>query len=318
MFKFYIFAINCIMKIIMKFSAGFGNKVFNAILGLYLLHTLGGKLYGYIKVGYHDDHDKYAIYEVFKNLTQYYTFITHEEKDQYLKLKTKDIHCKNIKSLKDLESDNEYEVINVVSASKCYRFIYDMYNALPDSMKNVFVVDQSILSTKVKHIVETEKYICVHVRYGDKLKISLFDKHQQFKFLIYTPKFYKKIIKKFLSRDYKVYVVTDDKVIVKKFIIDDIASPNVEVLNTPSWDDYHLLSNSNYNILSISTFSISASLINKKLKGAFIVSRPNDIKSHAIPEEELIDKFLWTKIMDKSYILNYNIGLMRAMFNSRI
>jgi hypothetical protein len=112
-----------------------------------------------------------------------------------------------------------------------------------------------------------------------------------------------------------VYIVTDDKNITKKFVVDELNNSNVEMLNTPSWDDYYLLSHSYYNVLSLSTFSISASLINKNLKGAYIVKRPNDINQYSIPEEELIDKFPWTKFYNKKYILNYDNNLMKKMLS---
>lgn len=300
------------MKILIKFTSGFGNKVFNAIIGLYISHITGGKLYGHIVSGKHDKQDTYQIYEVFKELTKFYTFISKDEKEAFKSFNNKkELYCEDIRSLKELDFGQKYDVIIVKSWSPCYKFIYEMYNELPNEMKNVLHVDESIVSQKVKDIVKNEKYVCIHARYGDKLKISLYN--SRFTFLIYTPEFYKKIIKKFLHKQYKVYIVTDDKAIAEHYIKDKLNDPNVEILNTPSWDDYYLLSQSRYNILSISTFSISASLINKNLKGAFIVKRPNEIKNDAIPEEELIDKFPWTKIYNKKYILNFDVNLMRQM-----
>lgn len=300
------------MKILIKFTSGFGNKVFNAIIGLYIAHITGGKLYAYIGPAKHDKQDTYQIYEVFKDLPKYYTFISNEEKEKYKNYDNKkELYCENIKSLKELKFDQTYDIIIVKSWDQCYRFIYDMYNALPNEMKNVFKVNESIVSEKIKDIVKMKKYVCVHVRYGDKLKIAL--SNLKFTFLIYTPEFYKKIIKKFLDKQYKVYIVTDDKYITKHFILNELNDPNVEILNTPSWDDYYLLSHSQYNVLSISTFSISASLINKNLKDVYIVKRPNEIKKYAIPEEELIDKFPWTKIYNEKYILNFDSVLMKKM-----
>ena len=42
---------------------------------------------------------------------------------------------------------------------------------------------------KVKSLVENNKYCAFHIRYGDKLKMSI-DKESQFNFLIYNPKYY--------------------------------------------------------------------------------------------------------------------------------
>jgi hypothetical protein len=302
------------MKILIKFSSGFGTKVFNAIIGLYIAHITGGELIGYIGPAKHDKQDKYSIYEVFQELLNYYTFMSGSDTAIYKNSENKiELSCKDMQSLNDFKEYSKYDIIVARIIDSCYKFVYDMYKILPIEMKNVFKINESIISQKIKDITKTEKYICVHVRYGDKLQIAL--SKQRFLFLIYTPDFYKRIIKKFLDKQYKVYIVTDDKNITKKFVVDELNNSNVEMLNTPSWDDYYLLSHSYYNVLSLSTFSISASLINKNLKGAYIVKRPNDINQYSIPEEELIDKFPWTKFYNKKYILNYDNNLMKKMLS---
>jgi hypothetical protein len=306
------------MFIIIKSSAGFGNKIFDLLIGLYLQYINGRELYWYPVASHHDKPSDPAIFDIFPKLKKHYKLISNkEELESFYKYKNYQLFCSDIKKMGDFKLNIDAEVIYISKKLfKCYQFVYEIYQNLPEEIKNIFTINETIISDKIREIGNKEKYVTVHIRYGDKLNISVNDQ-TQFQFLVYTPKFYRKMIKKFLKKKCKIYIVTDDENIVKKYIVDKINNDDVKILSIPWWESFYILTKSRYNILSLSTFSFLASLINKKLKKAYVVTRPNDIKFTGIPEEKIIENTEWVKLNKKEYILNYRQKLIKNMVNSR-
>ena len=223
-------------------------------------------------------------------------------------------NCENINSIDDFKiiNKNNIDFVYVNKISKSYKYIYEMYNNLPD--KYVFSINQNIISQEILKITNNKNYVTIHIRYGDKLSLSIIPKYKNV-FLIYSPQFYKDMINKFLKKKIKIYIVTDDPIIVKKYILDNKENNDVKILNVTWWDAFYCLTKSHYNILSISTFTFMATLLNNNLKEAYIVLRPRELNLMKIPEEYIIENTNWIKIINKNYILNYNKKLIMEMIN---
>jgi hypothetical protein len=298
---------------------GFGNKIFDLLILLYLQYINGGKIYIIINKTHHDlIHDK-SIFDIFNKLKSEFIVIKYKEINniqEKIDVKEQIILncCKNINSINDFHIDKKYKYIFLSNIWCCYSFIYELYNNYPH--KNLFSINEEIISKKILEITK-EKYMIIHIRYGDKINLSL-DGIKEY--IIYSPKFYKYIIKKFIKKKIKIYIITDDINIVKKFILDDIQNDDIKILDIPWWDAFYCLTKSRYTVLSMSTFSFMATMLNKKLKKAYIVVRPDDPKLSnkiKVPEEDIIQYTNWIKFNNKKYILNYNKKLMKTMLEYR-
>ena len=162
----------------------------------------------------------------------------------------------------------------------------------------------------------------VHIRYGDKLNIShkSYYKNDQdniFKHLIYKPEYYIKMIKKLKKYNKKIFIISDDNIIVKKFILSKINYNNVHLLDISFLDSFYLLTKAKYIILSISTFSFLGMLINLNLKKAFYLKRQKELNNNMTPEEMHFNSNKIKIYENKKYILNYDKKLMFNMIKSR-
>jgi len=308
------------MIIIIHCIHGLGNKIFDLIIGSYIQYLNGGQIYFVNVRGYHDKKTDSKIDEIFPNLKENIKFISETEmhniknniKDKLLSLKK--FH---INSLDDLDFKNRYDGIYLFNIYYLYKYIYEIYKIFSEKINKNFKINNNLLNDKIKEISKT-KYAALHIRYGDKLNISL-EKDRTYDFLIYKPEFYIKMINKFIRKNIKVYIFSDDENIVKKFILDKIDNDlnKVELLQSTNVEALYLMSNAKYLVLSMSTLSIFAGLINKKLKRAYLVTRTRDIERFKQNEEFIINNIKWVKYSDKKYILNYDTKLIKNMIDSR-
>jgi len=298
---------------ISNIRGGFGNKIFDLLILLYLQYINGGKIYIIINKSHHElIHDK-SIFDIFNKLKSEFNIIKIEEInniEEKIDVKKRIVlKCKDIKSINDFHIDKKYKFIFLSKIYSCYKFIYELYNNYPH--KNLFSINKNIISKNILELTK-QKYMIIHIRYGDKLKLSLDGITE---YILYSPQYYRYIIKKFFKK-IKIYIITDDIIIVQKFILDDIKNDNIKILDIPWWDAFYCLTKSRYTVLSMSTFSFMATMLNKKLKKAYIVVRPEDSKilnKFRIPEENIIQYTNWIKINNKKYILNYDKKLIKTM-----
>ena len=310
----------------LKISQGFGNKLCNVLIGLFFKYINNATFYTLILNSEHDKDGDNSIIEIFPEIKDYMIIFNNwNEVDQkFNKIKSKDIWCKSYFDINNFKFASNSKTIHFIRGGVgCYKHIFDIYNNLPLEYKNLIRINEKLISNKIINITNKD-YIAVHIRYGDKLKISLnilnpFNNKlkNQYTYIIYTPEFYIKIIKYFLKKKLKIYILTDDVKIVEYFIMRKINNKNVILLDLPFLESFYILSKSKFNILSTSTFSFLATLINKKLKKAYIVQRPLDIKNYSIPDEFMLkdENKKIKKLKNKKYILNYNIDLMKQMIN---
>ena len=166
-----------------------------------------------------------------------------------------------------------------------------------------------------KDIRDCGHYICVHIRYGDRM-LNL-SKTQRDHALIFTPEYYTD----FIATMHKthptmpIYIITDSLKVVEHYIMPMISSiPTVRLMDIGFVDSFYLLSHSTYACLSRSSFSLVATMLAKTMRSAHIVARPKTSKGW-VSEDEMIKTICQhtqiIKIMQEpKYILNYDIPRM--------
>lgn len=298
-------------KIIVKIRNGFGNKIFNLIIGLYLKKVNGGELYLWIEKSSHENNTDPTIADFFPKLNNYYNVIaSKDELSSYYNSEHLKFKCFKVKNIDGFKLNIKEKIILLFDCSFCYKFTYEIFNLLDDEIKNKFSINKKLIAKDILDISK-QKYACIHIRYGDKLHLSI--NMNQFYYLLYTPKFYKYIINKLLKKNINIYIITDDIKIVNKYILNDINTQNIHLLNTNWWDSFYVLANARHCVLSISTFSFLACMINKHLRLAYVVVRPKDIQKYSTSEEIIIYNTPWYKKDNKRFILNYDMDLMKKM-----
>lgn len=291
-------------------TQGFGNKMFNLIIGMYINQINGGKLLIRIKKSKHENITDPTIDQLFPKLKHYYEIVkSSEEMRELYELNYDEFDSRTIQNIEGFKLMKK-NLIMRHHFSQCYKYIFKMFTKL--KIKEIFEMEKSFLNKETLTIAK-EKYLCVHIRYGDKLFYAL--GKLKYKFIVYTPQFYKYIIRKFMDYNKygKIYIITDDVKIVNEFILDDIKSENIKIIDENWWNSFYILNNATQCILSMSTFSFIACLTNKKDYKAYIVMRPKEIDKFKIPEEEIINDTHWFKKYDKKYILNFDTKLVKKM-----
>jgi hypothetical protein len=298
-------------NILIRIKSGFGNKIFNIITGLYIQHVNGGNLYTKkTSKSHHEKDTDPTIYDIFPKIKEHYIIL--EDWDEFDKIFGDDktqMYCNNFKSYEDfkIETDNN---IFVYKHTPCYKYIYEMFTRLPDNIKDIFTINNNLISDSTRSLANQE-YVIVHIRFGDKLDFAF---KGDIKHLLFTPEFYIKLINKFTKKNYKIYVVTDDIEIVQKFILDKIHG-DIELLKLSWWESFYMITKAKYSILSMSTFSFLGTLLNNNLSKAYIATRPDNMKHKILPEEKIIKHTNWVKIKNRKYILNRNFELMKELLD---
>ena len=299
---------------------GFGNKIYRIIIGLYLKQINNKIFNSVIKKSKHEGNDIYDILNIFPNLKkEIILFDNYEILDKHFPLdKRVNIDCSfNFNFY--LQKSNK--AIFLHKTSKCFKYVFEIYPKLDLKYKKIFEINEALISKNIIDLSKNE-YVLVHIRYGDKLNIShksyyKNDKDNIFKHLIYKPEYYIKMIKKFKKNNKKIFIISDDNIIVKKFILSKINYNNVHLLDISFLDSFYLLTKAKYIILSISTFSFLGMLINLNLKKAFYLKRPKELNNNMTPEEMHFNSNKIKIYENKKYILNYDKKLMFNMIKSR-
>jgi hypothetical protein len=301
-------------KIIYDICAGFGNKIFDIIAILYLINRYNCNVYALIKESSHNKKSDPKIFDIFPGFKEHKQ-LQFVKPYQYYKIKndnkTQILDVSKIKKLSDLPNllNGTYDVYQT---AYMYRFITEMYSEIKETkFKNIFDINKQLITNEIINFAKSE-YVCVHIRYGDKLKIAF--KKKTTKFIIYKPEYYIELIKFFLKQqNIPIYIVTDSNNIVEQFILPYVKNPRVQLLKVSYWDSFYLLKNSTYSVLSFSTFGLLASLFNKKLKQSTILVRDKNDTEY-IPEDDLIPMDNMFVMDNKKLILNYDVKMVKKMY----
>jgi len=311
--------------------AGFGNKIFDIIIGLYLKINFNYSIYYVDTMSPHIKSSDPKIKDIFQKISDQFIFISNEEGD-YIKyfLKYKLFNPSNVNNIKQL---NNYFTENKIRlrTTALYHLVFDMYNTFDSKTKKMFDINQNLILDDILTYSKSN-YAIIHIRYGDKLNLAI-DKdnlinkniniNKGFTFItfpIYTPKYYYDQILQIKKLKIPIIILTDSINVVKHFIINkynlendpDIFLPDINFINS-----FYLMLYSNYTIMSHSTFSYSAYLLStniKEKKQIYIFCYTNEFFKK-YKTADLIISNDWKLINNKKYILNFDQNLILKMNN---
>lgn len=190
-----------------------------------------------------------------------------------------------------------------------------MYNKLSNKYKNYLKININLIDKNIISYSKT-KYATIHIRYGDKIKLSI-ENQNKIIYPLYTPQYYYNQIIKIKKLNLPIIILTDSINIVNKFIIKyynlendkDIFIPDINFLNS-----FYILKNSSYTVLSHSTFSYAAFLLqNDHLNKTYIFCLTNKYYSLKFKLLDFLISNKWVIIDNDKYILNYNKKLLKKM-----
>ena len=299
-------------------NAGFGNKIYRVIIGLYIKQKNNATFNSYIMKSDHESDDDMKLTDIFPKLNDYINLFNNWKSvdTKFPIIDRENIICDNFPNFK-LETNKITFVNKTIS---CFKFVFDIYHKLDIKYKEALQIDNILIDKKIDKLTNSN-YIIIHIRYGDKLDIS-YNRHNnkrddKYGYLIYTPEYYIKMIKYLQKKNMKIYIISDDNILVNKYIMNKVKNLNVELLDLPFFESFYLLTKASYIVLSISTFSFLGMLINLKLKKAYYLERPTEINDYIMPEEKTLNDKRIIKFTNKKYILNYNGKLMGEMKKAR-
>jgi hypothetical protein len=314
-------------------ESGFGNKVFNIILCIYLYNLYKGKCsinYVLLKSKHETTNDPMInnIFPKSKLKINYITEKIYQNLNNNKNIKINKIYDDN-PMMRDLSKFPKYEELHKYNYIKNnFRLAYEMYETFSNNDKSIFSdINTSLISQadklQIKNLTKLD-YVTIHIRYGDKFKylIKDIDTPQFEDFLIYTPDYYIDMIKKYLKTNMKIIILTDSMDLVNKFILNDVTNnefkkyknyDNIILLDTHWITSFYILLYAKEIVMSCSTFSMSASYINEKAK-CYIVLYHDDMNKNHMAEEYAIAPN-WIISHDKNYVLNYNKNVLLSMID---
>tara|TARA_B110000037_G_scaffold218373_1_gene281247 strand:+ start:766 stop:1719 length:954 start_codon:yes stop_codon:yes gene_type:complete len=295
-------------------NSGFGNKIFNIIIALYIKNIHNCDVYTMYDKGIHNKNKDPTIMDIYPKILDNINILNNlymHKKNNILK-----INIGTFKSLIDFQNIfNKNNKIYITKLTKSYKYINEIYNKLNKNIKNIFNVNMKLIKPNIKKIAKT-KYICIHIRYGDKLNYLKNKKNTNNIFLVYTPEYYIQTIEKLSKYKIPIYIVTDSNNIVKEFIMKNIKYKNIKILDIPYWNAFYILYNSNILVMSHSSFSIASKIISKKIIKSIIIKK-SKLNKRLIGEDYIILSKNFKKnvkvINNKKYILNNDIKLAKKM-----
>jgi len=302
--------------VLINSRAGFGNKIFDLIVALYIKYNYNYNIYFYDSESIHTKEGDPNLNDIFPNIKDLINFITKEKSyfmRNYIDFEIKD-NVSNLNDFKKLLKDKNYIRPHIL-----YNFVFEMYESFDDKYKSYFIINNKLIDENLNGYIKT-KYAIIHIRYGDKIKESI-KRHKKdstfISFPIYTPQYYYEQILNIKRLNIPIIILTDSINLVRKFIINhynlqndnDIFMPDINFINS-----FYILQNSSYCVLSHSTFSYAAFLLaNEHLKKIYIFCLTNKYKFYKpLPYDLFIHKK--SIIIDNNkFILNFNQKLLKEM-----
>ncbi len=307
--------------ILLFIYSGFGNKVFDLIIGIYLKINFGYTIYYVDTKTAHTKKGDPDIPDIFPNLKKEVNFISSNQGD-YIKylLEYEDTNIQT-DTLENLSSQIKKNQI-ILIPFKLYQMVFQMYESFTPEIKKLFEINQKIINPEILSYSKTS-YATIHIRYGDKLYAGIKYNNDENKFVnypIYTPEYYYEQIKIIKKLGLPIIILTDSYKTVKHFIIDKYnleSDPNIFIPDIPFIDSFYLLLYSKYFVMSPSTFSYLAYIFSKdyfKNKSRiYTFCTIDEFYTKYKPFDFFIQKE-WTIYKDKKYILNFNQELIKKMY----
>jgi hypothetical protein len=310
--------------ILIQTYSGFGNKVFDCIVGIYLKINFDYHIYYVNSQSPHSKSTDNSITEIFPKILNEFEIINDNQGD-YIKYILKYFAFdKNIDSIKNLKKYFIEDKIFLLTTF-LYKFIYEMFDTFDEKTKKIFILNEKLINKDIISYSNTN-YATIHIRYGDKLRLGIKknnDSSNKFiSFPIFTPEYYYEQIKILKKKKLPIVILTDSPRVIKHFLLEkykidndqDIFLPDINFLNS-----FYLMLKSNYNILSHSTFSYSAYILgkynyNNKKDIVYTFCTSDEFETKYNPYDLIISND-WIIYKNSNYILNFNQKLIREMNN---
>jgi hypothetical protein len=296
-------------SIYLRCSSGFGNKVFDLISAIYLKKKYNLPVYFAVDKSIHDSPNDPFFGAVFNKSHQYVKYIFMPK--YYHLEKTLPITAIWIGQFSDLPD----KITGPIRPAGMYKYAYKMYSTFNDTEKKIFELNKKFISKSVLNKID---HACVHIRYGDKLCFSDEDyvssKYTHYMFPLYSPQFYIEMINKLLHTSVnEIIVMTDSVNVVDKYIMKEfIGNPKIKLIESNYLDSFYLLTKAKYIVMSHSTFSFAAAILNNSVTCFMLKKYMEDPIKDTIAEDGAISPD-WIIYDRKDELLNYNQKLLKEM-----
>lgn len=309
--------------ILIQLYAGFGNKIFDCIIALYLKYKYGYSIYYVDTESVHTKINDPNMAQIFPKLTDEFIFINNNQGDYikyFLKYSLLNINANKLSDLNRYFNNNKQIRLRTTSI---YNLVFDMFDTFDTNKKNVFQINKSLIDKNILTYAGTN-YATIHIRYGDKLKLGIKKDQNDMDFItfpIYTPEYYYEQIKILKKLKLPIIILTDSVDTIKHFILKKynlLNDPDIFIPDIPFIDSFYLLLYSSYIVMSHSTFSYSAYLLSRDN----FLNKPR-VYTFCTTDEfftiyKPVDLFIsndWKIYKDKKFILNFNQKLIKEMFD---
>jgi hypothetical protein len=308
--------------ILLFIYSGFGNKVFDLIIGIYLKINYGYTIYYVDTETIHTKKNDPNIIDIFPNLKKEVKFISPNEGDYIKYLLEYEKTTIQTDKLKNLSLELKKNQI-ILIPFKLYELVFQMYDSFTPEIKKLFEINQNLINPEILSYSKTS-YATIHIRYGDKLHAGLkrnkYDDNKFIKYPIYTPEFYYEQIKIIKKLGLPIVILTDSYKTVKHFILEKynlVSDSDIFMPDVPFIDSFYLLLYSKYFVMSHSTFSYLAYIFSKdyfKNKSRIYAFCTTDEFFTIYKPADLFIQKDWTIYNNKKYILNFNQELVKKMY----
>lgn len=297
-------------NILIYSTTGLGNKIFDAIIGLYLKQTYGWNIVYSLT---EDPHDLSAddISIIFPKLANKFEFVNREEGKKLYADVYKNLELSPNVNLNDIEKYFNGDNLRLKTFS-LYDKIFELFEIIDQTLFdiNTNLIDSDLIDLTKKN------YGAIHIRYGDKLHYAFFKGKMDIRWPIFSPYFYFRQIQEIKKMGLKVLIFSDSPSVVKEFILkkyDLLDDTNIFLMNISPIKSIYLLSHAQYFVLSHSTFSYIAYLFGKKIgKNKKIVIADFHEKDKYLINDTQHSKN-WTIWYGKQFILNFDVNLVKQM-----
>ena len=291
--------------------AGFGNKIFDMICGVYLCNRYKGKctINCVFDRSHHEKHTDPRADEIFAKAKTKINFMPLHEYDE-LAGQTAFNEVAGCAALAALPSYAKLGPNTRVLGQ--FSLAFAMYQTFGAADRDLFVVAERWL--RAPPLPPGARYAGIHIRYGDKLKMCA--RATQETFLLYTPQYYADMVgtlrRKAKNPRLPVYIVSDSNAVVAEFIMAKHFrhDPDVHLTSLHWLDAFYLLSHASALVLSSSTFCFAAAYFNRNRPKCYLLADQGGRKFS--PEDSALDPG-WEVLTGVKYILNYDKPLAVRM-----
>ena len=141
---------------------GFGNLLFDCIIGIYLKYNFNYEIYYVNTISAHTKKGDPFITEVFTKLNNEFIIITNEEGDyinyilnyQFLYIKSN-----SLKNLQNYFTKDKDEDKIILKPHTIYNLVFDIYDTFTPKMKQIFTVNEKLIDKQILSYSKTTFFL---------------------------------------------------------------------------------------------------------------------------------------------------------------